>query len=138
MVSGVSVGVIQEGMRRIDLVIKGDKELQSSLDRISELYYPLNNQENVALSKLVTFKKSSGPVQIEHENGYRKTVVQSNVQGRDLVGFVDEVKSKIEKEVKLPAGYYLSYGGEFENQQRASARLILIVPMHYFYIYDTL
>jgi len=135
MVSGVSVGVIQEGMRRIDLVIKGDKELQSSLDRISELYYPLNNQESVALSKLVTFKKSSGPVQIEHENGYRKTVVQSNVQGRDLVGFVDEVKSKIEKEVKLPAGYYLSYGGEFENQQRASARLILIVPIALFLIF---
>ncbi len=135
MVSGVSVGVIQEGMRRIALVIKGDKSLQSSLDKIAELYYPLNNQESVALSKLVTFKKSSGPVQIEHENGYRKTVVQSNVEGRDLVGFVDEVKRRVEEEVKLPAGYYLSYGGEFENQQRASARLALIVPIALFLIF---
>jgi len=101
MVSGVSVGVIQEGMRRIALVIKGDKSLQSSLDKIAELYYPLNNQESVALSKLVTFKKSSGPVQIEHENGYRKTVVQSNVEGRDLVGFVDEVKRRVEEEVNF-------------------------------------
>jgi len=135
MVSGVSVGVIQEGMRRIALVIKGDTTIQNSLDKIAELYYPLNNQESVALSKLVTFKKSSGPVQIEHENGYRKTVVQSNVEGRDLVGFVDEVKRRVEEEVKLPAGYYLSYGGEFENQQRASARLALIVPIALFLIF---
>jgi len=135
MVSGVSIGVIQEGMRRIALVIKGDTTIQNSLDKIAELYYPLNNQESVALSKLVTFKKSSGPVQIEHENGYRKTVVQSNVEGRDLVGFVDEVKRRVEEEVKLPAGYYLSYGGEFENQQRASARLALIVPIALFLIF---
>ncbi len=135
MVSGASVGIIQEGMRRIDLVVKGDASLQNSLDKISRLYYPLKNGKSVALSKLVNFKKNAGPVQIEHENGYRKTVVQSNVEGRDLVGFVDEVKAKIAKEVKLPAGYYLSFGGEFENQQRAAARLQLIVPIALFLVF---
>ena len=135
MVTGSSVGIIQEGMRRIDLVVKGEATLQNSLDKISRLYFPLPSGESVALSRLVEFKKSAGPVQIEHENGYRKTVVQSNVEGRDLVGFVDEVKEKIAQEVKLPAGYYLSFGGEFENQQRAAARLQLIVPIALFLVF---
>ncbi len=135
MVTGSSVGIIQEGMRRIDLVVKGEESLQNSLDKIRHLYFPLHTGESVALSRLVEFKKSAGPVQIEHENGYRKTVVQSNVDGRDLVGFVDEVKAKIEQEVKLPAGYYLSFGGEFENQQRAAARLQLIVPIALFLVF---
>jgi cobalt-zinc-cadmium resistance protein CzcA len=135
MVTGNSVGIIQEGMRRIDLVVKGAKRLQNSLDEISHLYFPLPTGESVALSRLVEFKKRAGPVQIEHENGYRKTVVQSNVEGRDLVGFVDEVKKKIAQKIKLPAGYYLSFGGEFENQQRAAARLQLIVPIALFLVF---
>ena len=135
MVSGTSVGIIQEGMRRIDLVVKGEKYLQNSLDALSKLYYPLHDGTSVPLSNLVTFKQSNGAVQIEHENGYRKTVVQSNVEGRDLVSFVEEVKAKVAKEIKLPAGYYLSYGGEFENQQRASSRLQLIVPIALFLVF---
>lgn len=135
MVSGTSVGVIQEGMRRIDLVVKGEQNLQNSLDQISKLYYPLANGRSVPLSTFIRFEENSGPVQIEHENGYRKTVVQSNVEGRDLVGFVDEVKAKVAKSVHLPAGYYLSYGGEFENQQRASSRLQLIVPIALFLVF---
>lgn len=129
MVTGTSVGIIQEGMRRVDLVVKGESNLQNSLDKISTLYFPLANGTSVALSTFINFKQTSGAVQIEHENGYRKTVVQSNVEGRDLVGFVDEVKAKVAQSVKLPAGYYLSYGGEFENQQRAASRLQLIVPI---------
>ena len=135
MVTGSKVGIIQEGMRRVDLVVKGEEHYRNSLEKIRELYYPLANGESVALSKLINFKSSSGPVQIEHENGYRKTVVQSNVEGRDLVGFVEEVKAKIAKELTLRAGYYLSYGGEFENQQRASDRLMIIVPIALFLIF---
>jgi cobalt-zinc-cadmium resistance protein CzcA len=135
MVTGTTVGVIQEGMRRIDLVVKGEKQFQNSLSKISSLYYPLNSGKSIALSKLVNFKTKSGPVQIEHENGYRKTVVQSNVQGRDLVSFVEDVKTAVSKEIKLPAGYYLTYGGEFENQQRAAARLQLIVPIALFLVF---
>ena len=135
MVTGSKVGIIQEGMRRVDLVVKGEERYRNSLEMIEKLYYPLSNGESVALNKLINFKASSGPVQIEHENGYRKTVVQSNVEGRDLVGFVDEVKAKIAQELSLPAGYYLSYGGEFENQQRASDRLMIIVPIALFLVF---
>lgn len=129
MVTGTKVGIIEEGMRRIDLMIKGESQLQNSLDKISKLYYPLDNGESIPLTQLVNFKQTTGAVQIEHENGYRKSVVQSNVEGRDLVGFVEEVKAKVAEEVTLPAGYYLTYGGEFENQQRAASRLQLIVPI---------
>ncbi len=129
MVTGVQAGIIQEDMRRINLMVKGDPNLQNSLDRITKLYYPLDDGRSVALSNFVKFISSAGPVQIEHENGYRKTIVQTNVEGRDLVSFVEEAKAKIDKEVSLPAGYYLAYGGEFENQQRAAARLALIVPL---------
>ncbi len=135
MVTGTTVGIIQEGMRRIDLVVKGEEQFQNSLSKISSLYYPLKSGQSIALTKLVKFKQKSGPVQIEHENGYRKTVVQSNVEGRDLVSFVEEVKKSVAQEVKLPAGYYLSYGGEFENQQRAAARLELIVPIALFLVF---
>jgi len=135
MVTGTKVGIIQEGMRRVDLIVKGDASYRNSLDKIAKLYYPLADGKSVALSKLIHLKHSSGPVQIEHENGYRKTVVQSNVEGRDLVGFVDEVKAKVKEELTLPAGYYLSYGGEFENQQRASDRLMIIVPIALFLVF---
>lgn len=135
MITGLKVGIIQEGMRQIDIVIKGDKEFQKSLSSIKNLYYPLKDGTNIRLNRLVRFEQKNGPVQIEHENGYRKTIVQSNVEDRDLVSFVDEVKSKISKEIKLPAGYYLNYGGEFENQQRASARLQLIVPISLFLVF---
>ena len=135
MVTGVQAGIIQEGMRRIDLMVKGDENLQNSLDKIQKLYYPLENGNAVPISNFVKFTSNAGPVQIEHEQGYRKTIVQTNVEGRDLVSFVEEAKIKIDKEVKLPAGYYLTYGGEFENQQRAAARLAIIVPLALFLVF---
>ncbi len=135
MVTGVQAGIIQEGMRRIDLMVKGDETLQNSLDKIEKLYYPLENGKSVPLGNFVKFISNAGPVQIEHEHGYRKTIVQTNVEGRDLVSFVEEAKAKIEKEVKLPAGYYLAFGGEFENQQRAAARLAIIVPLALFLVF---
>ncbi|MCF6205639.1 MAG: CusA/CzcA family heavy metal efflux RND transporter [Sulfurovum sp.] len=135
MITGVDSGIIQEGMRRIPLVVKGGKYVQNSLEKVKHLYYPLPNGNAVPLSTLVEFVSSSGPVQIEHEHGYRKTIVQSNVEGRDLVSFVEEAKEKISKTLKLPAGYYLAYGGEFENQQRAAARLAIIVPLSLFLVF---
>lgn len=135
MVTGMQAGIIQEGMRRIDLMVKGDENLQNSLDKVQKLYYPLENGKAVPLSNFVKFISNAGPVQIEHEHGYRKTIVQTNVEGRDLVSFVEEAKQSIEKEVKLPAGYYLTFGGEFENQQRAAAKLAIIVPLALFLVF---
>ncbi|HIP59300.1 MAG TPA: efflux RND transporter permease subunit [Campylobacterales bacterium] len=135
LISGVQVGIVQEEMRRINLVVKGQESYQSSLASIKNLYYLLPDGKSVPLQNLVNFNASEGPIQIEHENGYRKTVVQSNIKGRDLVGFVEDAKAKITEEVKLPAGYYLTYGGEFENQQRAASRLMLIIPLSLFLIF---
>jgi len=135
MVTGTQVGIVQEGMRRVNLMVKGKDVLHNSLHSLKTLYYVLKDGNSVPLINFVTFKKTTGPVQIEHENGYRKTVVQSNVEGRDLVGFVQEVKTQIEKKIKMPAGYYVTYGGEFENQQRAAAKLMIIVPIALFLIF---
>ncbi len=135
MITGLQGGIIQEGMRRIPLMIKGDEDLQNSLDQLKSLYYVLPDGTTVPLANFVSFRSTQGPVQIEHENGYRKTVVQSNVEGRDLVSFVEEVKERIQKEIKLPTGYYVTYGGEFENQQRAMNRLAVIVPIALFLIF---
>lgn len=129
MVSGENGGLIQEEMRRISIVVKGDSEFANSLQKIQNLRYPLSNNQTVPLSTLVSFVSTTGAVGIEHENGYRKSVVQTNIEGRDLVGFVDEARMAIEQKVKLPAGYYLAYGGEFENQQRATAKLSFILPI---------
>jgi len=135
MITGIQKGIIQEGMRRTPLMVKGEAQTQNSLDAIKNLYYVREDGTNIPLTNLVSFVSTQGPVQIEHENGYRKTVVQSNVEGRDLVSFVNDVKAKIDKEIKLPAGYYLSYGGEFENQQRAMKKLAIIVPIALFLIF---
>jgi len=128
-VNGVEVGVIQEDLRRIPLMIKGSKELQNSMSTNIDLQYILKNGNSVAINELVEFKMTQGPVQIDHENGMRKSLVQTNVVGRDLVGFVDELSAKIEDAIELPQGYIIEYAGEYKNQQRASERLSIIVPI---------
>lgn len=135
LVSGVEVGIVGEEMRRISLMVKGETSYQTSLASIKNLHYLLPDGKSIPLQNLVNFNASEGPIQIEHEKGYRKTVVQSNIKGRDLVGFVEEVQAKIAEEVKIPAGYYLTYGGEFENQQRAASKLMLIIPVALFMIF---
>jgi len=83
----------------------------------------------VALEQVADIAVTRGPEKIEREEGQRRVVVMSNVRGRDLGGFVDEVRSRIEKDVTLPAGYFIEYGGQFENQERAMRRLTFIVPI---------
>jgi cobalt-zinc-cadmium resistance protein CzcA len=128
-INGSSEGIIQEELRRIPLMIKGDEEFQGSMSKIKNLHYVLNNGVSIELDELVMFDMTQGPVQIDHENGMRKSRVQTNVQGRDLVGFVNELSSKLESEIELPQGYFLDYAGEYQNQQRASKRLSYIVPL---------
>ena len=110
-------------------MVKGEDVMHNSLSALESLHYVLKDGTSISLANLVTFTKTTGPVQIEHENGYRKTVVQSNVEGRDLVGFVEDAKAQIEQKVQMPAGYYVTYGGEFENQQRAASKLMIIIPI---------
>jgi cobalt-zinc-cadmium resistance protein CzcA len=128
-VNGAEVGIIQEGLRRIPLMIKGSETLQKSMSKNIDLQYVLNNGDSIEINELVDFKMTQGPVQINHENGMRKSLVQTNVVGRDLVSFVDELSAKIQKSIKLPQGYFIDFAGEYQNQQRASKRLSFIVPL---------
>jgi cobalt-zinc-cadmium resistance protein CzcA len=82
----------------------------------------------VRLGDVAMLDLHDGPVQIQRENGRRQVVLQTNVQGRDVVGFVEELRTSVQEDVDLPAGYTISFGGQFENQQRAAARLAMVVP----------
>ena len=128
-VNGVEVGIIQEELRRIPLMIKGSRDLQTSMNKNRNLQYVLKDGTGVEINELVEFKMTLGPVQIDHENGMRKSLVQTNVVGRDLVGFVDELSEKIDKGIELPQGYFIEYAGEYQNQQRAAKKLSFVVPL---------
>jgi len=126
---GVQVGVVQEELRRIPLMLKGESTLGHSMSALKELRYTLDDARSIPINELVAFEMRLGPVAIEHENVMRKSVVQTDVVGRDLVGFVDELQERIASEVTLGEGYYILYGGEYENQQRAALRLSFVVPL---------
>jgi cobalt-zinc-cadmium resistance protein CzcA len=124
-IEGLNIGIIQEGMTRTPLVIKGS----SDISRFETLQITLPEGGHVPITAITKLKRVEGVVSIDRERGQRFIVIQSNVEGRDLVGFVNEARQVIAEKVKLPTGYYVEFGGEFENQQRASSRLALVVPI---------
>ncbi|MDO9452417.1 MAG: CusA/CzcA family heavy metal efflux RND transporter [Stagnimonas sp.] len=127
-IEGVKVGMMQKDGRRYPLMLKAAGAEQSP-DSLAAMPVHLPNGSQVSLSQLASIERVSGPVQIARELGSRNTVVIANVRGRDLVGFVEEARSTVEKAVPLPEGYRLSWGGQFENQQRAAKRLATVVPI---------
>ncbi|MGV6815761.1 MAG: efflux RND transporter permease subunit [Thiotrichales bacterium] len=128
-IEGLRVGVVQEGAQRTPLLIKGDAEQRRSPELLGALPVTLPDASNISLAELAVIERTEGPVMVEREQGGRYTVVRSNVRDRDLVGFVDEARGRVLAEIDLPAGYRVEWGGEFENQQRAAARLMLVVPI---------
>jgi cobalt-zinc-cadmium resistance protein CzcA len=129
LVEGRISGVVIEQGRRLPLLIRGNDQLQMSRELFAQLRLPVSDGSAVPLSALATLRSVDGPVKVERENASRVVVVRANVRGRDLVGFVDEAKARVAQGVMLPPGYHLSWGGQFENQQRAAARLALVVPI---------
>jgi cobalt-zinc-cadmium resistance protein CzcA len=128
-IEGQNIGTVIESGRRTPLIIRGSAEIRRSPALFSALTLPLPNGQNVPLSVVARLERVEGPVKINRENGARMVVVQSNVRGRDLVGFVDEARAAVAARIKLPEGYRLTWGGQFENQQRASARLAVVIPV---------
>ncbi|MBY0577946.1 MAG: CusA/CzcA family heavy metal efflux RND transporter [Burkholderiales bacterium] len=128
-IEGRQIGVILENVRRTPLVLRGSEELRNSPALFANLRLALPNGQSVPISTVAKLERTSGPVTIEHENAGRMIVVQSNVSGRDLVGFVEEAKRDAASKISFPAGYTTEWGGQFENQQRAAARLALVVPV---------
>ncbi len=128
-VEGLPVGTVyREGKRRA-LVVRGPDSLRTSPARFAGLQVSLPDGRAVPLANLVHIEHVEGPVALSRERGNRMAVVVANVSGRDLVGFVEEARQRVGEQVKLPIGYWLEWGGEFENQQRAAARLALVVPI---------
>ncbi|BBE50189.1 Cobalt-zinc-cadmium resistance protein CzcA [Ferriphaselus amnicola] len=128
-VEGQRVGTVIEEGRRTPLLIRGEPDVQQSPALFSALTLPLANGQSVPLSVVAHIERSDGPVSVNRENGTRMVVIQTNVRDRDLVGFVDEAKAAVAQQMKLTTGYSLTWGGQFENQQRAAARLAVVVPV---------
>jgi len=128
-IGGTSAGILYEGDRRFELIVRLPETLRRDLDKLAVLPVPLPNGDFVPLQEVATLDLSPAPAQISRENGKRRVVVTANVRGRDLGSFVEEVKAQINRDVTLPAGYWLDYGGTFEQLESASQRLSIVVPV---------
>ena len=128
-VGGRVVTEVIQGNQRIGVLLRYPEQARNSPAAIGALWVETPAGEKIPLSSLADIREVDGPVAITRESAKRLVVVQANVEGRDVVGFVDEVRAVIAQEVQLPPGYYVTFGGQFENQQRAAARLALVVPI---------
>jgi len=128
-IEGRQLGNVIEDGRRTPLIMRGEADIQRSPALFSALTLPLPNGQAVPLSVVARLERADGPVKVDRQDGQRMVVIQSNVRGRDLVGFVDEAKAAVAAQVDLPSGYHLTWGGQFENQQRAAARLAVVIPV---------
>lgn len=125
-VEGLNLGIVQEGIRRTPLILRGDSN-NANFDSL-QITLP-NHGGRVPITEIAKIEQVEGVVSIGREKGQRFTVVRSNVEGRDLVGFVEEARRSVAEKVKLPTGYTVQFGGQFENQQRAAATLSIVIPI---------
>ena len=126
---GKQIGIVQEGQRRTPVLVRGSQGLRTSPADFGNLMLTSSTGANVPLSAVAKIERAEGPVKVDRERGVRMVVVTANIRNRDLVSFVEEAKQRINAEVKLGEGYSLKLGGQFENQQRAAARLAIVVPV---------
>lgn len=126
---GIMVTYIPQGFARIPVIIRQDSDIASDITKLKSLQMSSLDGNPVPISSVADIKEVDGPVQIQREQSKRYSVVRSNVIGRDLGGFVEEAKQKIAAQVQLPEGYSITYGGQFENQQRANKRLSTVIPL---------
>ena len=125
--AGKKAGVVFENERRFDLVVRLDSLHRTGIDDVQHMMVATENGQ-VPMSQLATIKYELGPAQVSREAGKRRIVIGFNVQGRDVQSVVSDIEQKL-KGVKLPTGYYFTYGGQFENLQQATDRLLIAVPV---------
>ncbi|MEQ8360179.1 MAG: CusA/CzcA family heavy metal efflux RND transporter [Cytophagales bacterium] len=133
--AGGVAGVVFEGEKRFDLVIRFDEAHRKSIDDLRTLYIDLPDGTQVPIKEVAEISYVPGPMQISRDNTYRRTYVGVNVRGRDVESVVNDIQAKLDAQLDLPAGYYITYGGEFENLQRAKSRLMIVVPIALFLIF---
>ena len=126
---GTVAGQLYEGDRRVDIVVRLPEHLRTDPDRLLSLPVPLAKGGFVPLGELATTELVSGYNQINRENGKRRVVVSANVRGQDLGSFVNDVREAVAKQVDIPAGYWVEYGGTYQNLQSAANRLSIVVPV---------
>lgn len=135
VVAGREAGQVFEGEKRFGLVVRLNEISGKDVESIKNLFLTSPNGSQVRLSQIADVQLTEGSAQISHNDTRRFISVQTNVRGRDIAGFVAEAQKRIDKEVKLPSGYYLKWGGTFENLQQATARLLIVVPIALFLIF---
>jgi heavy metal efflux system protein len=128
--AGSSAGVIYDEEKRFDLVVRFDKDFQNDIDFIKSLYVPLPNGNQITLDQVANIEIKTGTAQVSRESAKRRITVSFNVRNRDVQSVIGEIRSKIDhKAIKLPPGYYVTYGGQFENLVAAKERLAIAVPV---------
>jgi cobalt-zinc-cadmium resistance protein CzcA len=129
-VGGKVATTVVEGQKRFALLVRFPEEKRGNIDALKRILVPSPDGARFPLSRLADIRKVEAPAQISREDGMRRVVLECNIRGRDMGGFVAEVQERIQPVVEtLPAGYFVDYGGQFENQQRAMARLSIVVPV---------
>ncbi|MGV3519962.1 efflux RND transporter permease subunit [Luteitalea sp.] len=134
-IGGRPVGEVLEGQRRFQMQVRFSADHRASVEAIGGIKVADARGRMIPLSQLADIILEEGPAQISRENIHRKISIEANVRGRDLGSFIADVQRAVAERVKLPAGYYVEYGGQFENLQRATSRLVLVVPLALFLIF---
>jgi len=134
--AGANAGIIFEGEKRFDLVVRYSEDYRQSIEDLRNLFVDLpNDGSQITLNELADISYKPGPMQISRDNTYRRVSVGVNVRGRDVESMVEEVQLKLEEQLNLPDGYFIEYGGSFENLKRAKERLTIVVPIALFLIF---
>ena len=126
---GGKAGVIFEGEKRFDLVVRLNADHRSSIEDLRQIFIRVPNGSQIPLKEVAEIEYESGPMQISRDNTNRRTYVGINVRGRDVQSLVEEIQAKLNAELDLPPGYYIRYGGAFENLERAVGKLKLLIPV---------
>lgn len=127
--AGRVAGMIYENEKRFELVLRVDERKRQNIEHIKSLFVPTPSAQQIPLEQLADIAFVSGPSQIQHDEGKRRIIVAFNVRGRDVESVVNQIQTQVEPKLKMPAGYSLSYGGQFQNLIEAKARLSIAVPM---------
>lgn len=135
VVAGKQAGLVYEGEQRFNLVVRLNENAGRDVETIKGLLVSAPNGARIPLAQVADISLVEGPAQISREDTRRRIVVELNVRGRDIGSFVKDAQSAIDREIKLPAAYYIKWGGQFENLQRASERLLIVVPLALFLIF---
>jgi cobalt-zinc-cadmium resistance protein CzcA len=133
--AGKTVGNVFEGEKRFDMVIRLDQTNRQDINDLKNLYVSTTTGEQIPLQELANIEYTEGPAKISRDNTNRRIVVGINVRNRDLQSVVTDIQKIVDTQIKLPAGYYVQYGGQFENLQSAKARLMIAVPIALFLIF---